>query len=103
MGPNPPLCVLFHWMGRLAGKSQAERLNAVHYPAIGLAPMPYRFDIHDVLVDLDGHPVISGTEAIHIITGKGLGKLKWVGLGCGYRHQLVRPEVIRNPFEFVLS
>ena len=33
--------------------------------------MPHRFNVHDVLVDLEGHPVISDTKAIHIVTGKG--------------------------------
>jgi hypothetical protein len=39
------------------------------HATVGFAPMPHRFDEHDVLVDLEGHPVISDTEAIHIITG----------------------------------
>jgi hypothetical protein len=65
MGPNPPLDVLFHWMGRLANRSRAAECGKL-YPAAALAAMPHRFDVHDVLMDLKGPPVVSGTEAINI-------------------------------------
>ena len=61
--------------------------------------MPHRFYVHDVLVDLEGHPIISDTEAIHIITGEGFRKLKRVGLGS-VKGDLVQNALLEVSFEF---
>ena len=60
--------------------------------------MPPRFDEHDVLVDLEGNPIISDTEAIHIITGEGFGKLKRVGLRSVYG-DLIQDALLEVSFE----
>lgn len=61
--------------------------------------MPHRFNGHDVLADLEGNPVILDTEALHIITGDGSGKLKRVWLGCA-KGDLVQAALLEVTFEF---
>lgn len=70
-----------------------------HHAAVGFAPMPHRFDVHDVLVDVEGNPAIPDTEAIHILTGGGFRKLKRVGLGS-VNGDLIEDANLEVSFEF---
>ena len=61
--------------------------------------MPHRFNVHNVLVDLEGHPIISDTEAIHIITGKRFRKFKRVRLRS-VKGDLIQNALLEVSFEF---
>ena len=54
---------------------------------------------YDVLVDLEGYPIISNSEAIHIITGEGFRKLKRVGQGS-VNGDLIQDAFLEVSFEF---
>jgi hypothetical protein len=54
---------------------------------------------YDVLVDVEGYPINSNTEAIHIITGEGFRKLKRVGQGS-LNGDLIQDTFLEVPFEF---
>ena len=51
------------------------------------------------MVDLEGYPIISNTEAIHIITGEGFRKLKRVGQGS-VNGDLIQDAFLEVSFEF---
>jgi hypothetical protein len=54
---------------------------------------------YDVLVDLEGYPIISNSEAIHIITGVGFRKLKRLGQGS-VNGDLIQDAFLEGSFEF---
>ena len=51
------------------------------------------------MVDLEGYPIISNSEAIHIITGEGFRKLKRVGQGS-VNGDLIQDAFLEVSFEF---
>ena len=51
------------------------------------------------MVDLESYPIISNTEAIHIITGEGFRKLKRVGRGS-VNGDLIQDAFLEVTFEF---
>ena len=51
------------------------------------------------MVDVEGYPIISNTEAIRIITGEGFRKLKRVGQGS-VNGDLIQDAFLEVSFEF---